>query len=190
MKRALTALLSAALLSGVVAVPATAAPIVCDLTAMQVILALGYDVNESGYYKCTFRLFQSNQGVHPKWTEDEYIHGGNFFFVEPKDIAEHGWSRADVESYYQQIEQHLFWGTASTPDAQMVELTLKRGPIDQILTAARSKRLGFPVGTFIQETYFDFPPQAPGLYKWRYSQDDAILYPPLSVTASEVLITK
>ncbi len=176
MKRALAALLSAALLSGVMAVPATAEPVVCDQKAMRTILNLRYGVFETPYARCTFRLFLPGAafGQDPVWTEAEYFHGGNFFEVVPAEVLERGWTRADVNSYYAQIQQHLFWGESSTPDAQMVELPLQRGPIFQLDEAV--PELDWPAGTFLQETYFDFAPQAPGLYKWRYTFDDSILY--------------
>ena len=179
MKRALAALLSATLLSAVMAVPATAEPVVCDQKAMRTILNLGYGVFGTPYVRCTFRLFapagrQAAVLSTPAWTEAEYFHGGNFFEILPETIAEHGWRLADIKTYYAQIEQHLFWGESSTPDAQMVELPLQRGPIYQLAEAHPENN--WPAGTYLQETYFDFAPQAPGLYKWRYTFDDSILY--------------
>jgi hypothetical protein len=181
-KRILIVLLSAAMLSGLVAVPATAKPVVCDKNAMKTILNLGYEVWDTPYERCTFRLFVpgGKYGQDPVWTEGEYFHGGTFFEVYPEDVAERGWSRADVKDYFAQIDQHLFWGKNSTPDGQLVELTLKRGPI---LWDSDG------IGTIRQETYFDFPPQAPGLYEWRYTYDDAILYPPPKLTTGHILIS-
>ena len=174
MKRALVALLSAALLSGVVAVPATAGPVVCDQKAMRTILALRYEVFSTPLSRCTFRLFLPGNIQETTWTGAEYFHGGTFFEVLPGVVAARGWKRADVNGYYGQIEQHLFWGESNTPDAQMVELPLKRGPIFQLDEA--SPENGWPAGTFLQETYFDFSPRPPGLYKWRYTFDDSILF--------------
>ena len=49
-----------------------------------------------------------------------------------------------------------------------MELTLRRGPIIEV-TEAQSIEWGLPAGTFLRETYFNFPPQAPGTYEWRYT---------------------
>ncbi len=179
MKRALAALLSATLLSGVMAVPATAGPVVCDQKAMRTILNLGYGVFGTPYVRCTFRLFapagrQAAVLSTPAWTEAEYFHGGNFIEVLPETIAENGWRLADIKNYYAQIEQHLFWGDANRPASQ-VELTLRRGPISEV-TEVQSIEWGLPAGTFLQETYFDVPPQAPSTYEWRYTYDDAIVF--------------
>ena len=172
-QRLLAVLFSAAMLSGVSAVPATAGPIVCDQTAMRTILSLRYGVFGTPYERCTFRLFLPGGTQETTWTAAEYFHGGTFFEVLPAVVAARGWTRADINSYYGQIEQHLFWGKTNTPDSQMVELPLKRGPIFQLAEAVPENE--WPAGTFLQETYFDFAPQAPGFYKWRYTFDDAIL---------------
>ncbi len=175
MKRVLFVLLSAVMLSGVAAVPATASPVLCNRAAMRTIVSLGYGVFSTPLASCTFRLFLTNdQQGRLSWTGAEYFHGGAFFEVLPQTIAERGWTRADVERYYHQIEQHLFWGKASTPDGRMVELTLKRGPIYRLDEAVPEN--GWPAGTLLQETYFDFPPQAPRVYKWRYTYEDAVVF--------------
>ena len=188
MKRALAAMLSAAVLSGVMAVPATAGSVVCDQKAMRTILNLGYGVFGTPYERCTFRLFLAGGafGQEPVWTESEYFHGGNFFEVVPAEVVARGWTRSNVNSYYAQIEQHLYWGENSMPDAQLVELPLQRGRIYRLAEAV--PQLGWPAGTYVQETYFDFPPQAPGFYKWRYTFDDSILFGSLS-RVGHVLIT-
>jgi hypothetical protein len=139
---------------------------------MKTILTLRYGVFGTPYERCTFRLFLPGGTQGTTWTEAEYFHGGTFFEVLPEVAAAHGWTRADVNSYYGQIEQHLFWGENNTPDAQMVELPLTRGPIFRLDEAVDD----WPAGTYLQETYVNFAPQAPGLYKWRYTFDDAILF--------------
>jgi hypothetical protein len=169
MKRTLAALLSVGLLSGAVAVPAIARPVVCDQEALGTILTLGYGVFKTPYVRCQFRLFISQPQL---WNDADYFHGGTFTGIDPGTIEERGWNQADIDRYYRQVEQHLYWGTASTPDAQLTELSLMRGPIFRL-----DERSGtFPGGTMLQETYFDFAPQEPGLYKWRYTYDDAILF--------------
>ena len=192
MKRAFTAMLSVALLLGVVAVPATAGPVVCDKKAMKTILNLSYGVFRTPYVRCQFRLFvpagrQATYFDLPKtWTEAEYFHGGIFQWVTPEEAAELGWDRDDITSWFAQREQHLFWGDENRPASQ-VELTLSRGPIIEV-TEALSIEWGQPVGTFIQETYFDFPPQAPGTYEWRYTFYDETLNWRFS-TVSHITIT-
>jgi hypothetical protein len=156
---------------------------------MAAILSLGYGVFGTPLERCTFRLFLSSddQGGRLSWKGSEYFHGGNFFEVKPTTIQERGWDRRDIDRYYEQIEQHLFWGEADTPKAQMVELILKRGPIARV-SEAQSGVWDWPAGTFLQETYHEFAPQKPGVYKWRYAYDDALLYGSSSATG-EVFIT-
>lgn len=79
--------------------------------------------------RCTFRLFLPGGTQATVWTAAEYFHDGTWFEVVPDEVAARGWHRADVTRYYKQIEQPLFWGTSTSPDAQMVELDLKRGLI-------------------------------------------------------------
>jgi hypothetical protein len=171
MKRALVALLSAALLSGAVAVSAIAGQpddeVVCDQKAMQTLLTLGYGVFDgSPFLRCQFRLFIPHDKPHV-WTEDEYFHGGDFWFYAPNDSQEWDMSPSAVNRYFQQIEEHLYWGKASAPDASLKELKLSRGPI---------QRVEWDDGTssLVRETYFDFAPQKPGHYKWRYVYEDAM----------------
>jgi hypothetical protein len=150
---------------------------------MGAILNLGYGVFGTPLERCTFRLFLSSddQGGRLSWTSAEYFHGGTFFEVEPATIKERAWDRRDVDSYYEQIEQHLLWGDAHAPKAQMVELMLKRGPIARV-SQAQSRRWGWAAGTFLQETYYDFAPQRPGAYKWRYTYNDALVFGSSTVT--------
>jgi hypothetical protein len=166
MKRGLVGLLSAAMLSGAVAVPANAGQgndVVCDQEAMSTLLTLGYAVFDgSPYLRCQFRLFLSHPQPHV-WAEGEYFHGGDFWFYPPNDLQEWDMSPGAVNTYFQQIEEHLFWGKASTPDAELGELELKLGPF-----------IVFADGTIARETYFDFAPQATGLYKWRYTYEDSM----------------
>jgi hypothetical protein len=176
-------LLSAATLSGALAAPAAAdvspvTPSVCTQDGMAAILSLGYDVWGTPLDRCTFRLFLAEQdGL--AWTKDEWFHGGVFFEVYPETVQEYGWNLAGVKSYYKQIKQRLFWGPAASPTngppPPMQELTLKRGPVVRV-TPAKSQAWEYPVGTYLQETYYDFPPQQPGLYRWRYTYDDALVW--------------
>jgi hypothetical protein len=177
-KRALAALFSAALLSGTMISPAAAGQVACNQKTMRTIEALRYGVFGTPYERCTFRLFLPGGTQETAWTAAEYLHGGTYFEVLPADVEAHGWGEADVINYYGQIEQHLFWGKNSTPDAQLVELRLTRGPIFQLKEAV--PELNWPAGTYLQETYFNFGPQTPGLYKWRYTFNDPILYGSLS----------
>ena len=190
MKRVLTAMLSVALLLGVVAVPATAGPVVCDKKAMKTILDLSYGVFRSPYVACQFRLFvpagrQAAVLSPPAWAENDYFHGGIFLWVTPEEAARLGWDQADITSWFAQIDHHLFWGDENP--ASQVELTLRRGPIIEV-TEAQSLEWGHPAGTLLQETYFDFPPQAPGTYTWRYTSDDETLNRRFS-TVSHITIT-
>lgn len=187
MKRTLAVLLSAALLAGAADVSATARHpddgVVCDQQAMGTLLTLGYGVFDgSPYVRCQFRLFIPHTTPHV-WTENEYFHGGDFWFLTPEDIETLGMSRGDVIRYFGQIEERLFWGKANTPDAQLNELKLKRTAIIEL----GEDLAGLPAGTFIRETYFVFAPQEPGLYKWRYEFADPLFgsYPDVT---SEVCI--
>ena len=185
MTRALVALLSAALLCGAEAVSATAGQhdkgVVCDQNAMRTIRTLGYAVFETPFVVCQFRLFWPHDDPHV-WTEREYFHGGDFWFLTPEDIETLGMSHGDVIRYFGSIKERLFWGKASTPDAELEELPLERTAITQL----DRDTSGLPAGTFIRETYFDFAPQKPGLYKWRYEFADSFgSYPDVT---SEVCI--
>lgn len=178
MRCTLAALISAALLSGIAAVPAIAqspqTAVVCDQKAMRTIVTLRYDVFSTSLQRCTFRFFLPGGTQATAWTAAEYFHGGTWFEVVPDEVAARGWDRADVTSYYEQITQHLYWGTSTTPDTEMVEMDLKRGPIYQLKEAVPENN--WPAGTYLQETYFQFAPQAPGDYKWRYTWDDSVLW--------------
>jgi len=91
-------------------------------------------------------------------------------------------SHGDVIKYFRSIKERLFWGKASTPDAALEELPLMRTAITQLSRDTS----GVPAGTFIRETYFDFAPQKPGLYKWRYEFADS--FGPYPDVTSEVCI--
>lgn len=191
MKRAFTAMLSVALLLGVATVPATAEPVVCDKKAMKTVLNLSYGVFGTPYVRCQFRLFapagrQATVLGNMEWTETEYFHGGVFQWVTPEEAAKLGWDLDDITGWFAQMEHHLYWGDENWP-ASLVELPLRRGPII-VVTEAQSLEWGHPVGTVLQETYFDFPPQAPGTYKWRYTYEDEALNRQWS-TVSHITIT-
>ena len=76
-----------------------------------------------------------------------------------------GWSTSDVIKYLDQLGEHLFWGPASTPDAKLKEMPLRRGQ-----TFVEND------GTTRRQTYYAFAPQEPGLYKSRYEYDDHTLW--------------
>ncbi len=182
MKRALAALLSATLLSAVVAVSAIAVSggdgHVCDKKDMNTLKTVSYAVFDDtpSARDCEFRLFLGTALGHPlRWTEDEYFFGGTFWWLELADVEERDLSVGDVMKYLGQIEERLFWGKASTPDAQLTELKLQRGPT-----------FHEDDGLIKRQSYYVFPPQEPGLYKWRYEYDDHTIY--ADVVRGEVCI--
>ena len=134
MKRALTALFATALLSIAVAVPAIAGQgsdgYVCDQRDMHTMATVAYDSlwETPSALNCDFRLF-----IEPEaplvWAENESFFGGDFWWITGADRSALGWSRNDVIAYLNGVEEHLFWGPASTPDSGLTELKLKRGPL-------------------------------------------------------------
>ena len=167
MKRVLAALLSAAMLSGAVAVSAVAGKggdgHVCDKKDMTTLKTVPFAVlwDTPSARDCEFRLILGTAPGQPlSWTEDEFFFGGTFWWLEPTDVEELDMSVGDVRKYLRQIDEHLYWGKASTPDAEFVELKLHRGPIFREEDGIK------------RQTYYVFRPQEPGLYKWRYEYDD------------------
>src|SRR4249920_3167926 len=108
MKRVLIALFLAALLFGP-AVPANAAiPGVCNKAAMNKIVDLGY-VWDTPWDRCQFKLFYPDGSL--TWNENEWFQGNDFFSLPDSWIFPSG----VVQSYYAQIEEHLYWGREPTP---------------------------------------------------------------------------
>jgi hypothetical protein len=136
----------ATVLSGTATVPAAAGRVVCDQKAMARILEPGYVV--APYERCTFKLFLDDTYT---WTEDEWFHGDMFVNLLPVDVARLGWQWADIKQFYASLEYHFFWGKWGTPDAQMVEVTLKQTPIIHV-DEALALEWDQIVGTFTQET--------------------------------------
>ena len=183
MKRALVALLSATLLSAVVAVSAIAVSggdgHVCDKKDMNTLKTVPYAVFDDtpSARDCEFRLFVGTAPGHPlRWTERRVLLRRHLLVARAADVEERDLSVGDVMKYLGQIEERLFWGKASTPDAQLTELKLQRGPT-----------FHEDDGLIRRQSYYVFAPQKPGLYKWRYEYDDHTIY--ADVVRGEVCIT-
>jgi hypothetical protein len=165
MNRMLATSLTAVVFS-VAATTAAAAPAqtgyVCDRTDMNMMATREYGSlwDTPSALECDFRLFVE----YPEplvWTDAEYFFGGTFWWAEPADVQALGWSDSDVIKYLNQIDQRLFFGKAGTPEAQLKELSLRRGPVFHDAD-----------GTIRRQAYYVFKPLEPGLYKWHYEYDD------------------
>lgn len=178
MRRALIALLSAALLSAALTTPAAAANddgYVCDQKDMTTVKTMGHELFDTPSRLCQFRMYFPFARPHI-WTDEEYFLGGNLEFISHDELEEIGLARVDAIKYFQQIEQQLFFGPASTPDAQLAEVNLQSGPI-------------IDAGGLIElQSYHVFAPHEPGLYKWRYEFNDPMGFQDPVVTRSDVCI--
>ena len=157
----------------------------CGQRDMGTLITIDYDSlwDTPSAANCEFRLFLEPDSPLT-WTANEYFLGGSFWFVfckpsgcSPEGISTFDMSMKEARQYLAQIKQRLFWGKASTPDANLKELQLQKGPI--FLEGD---------GRIAQQTYYVFPPQAPGLYKWRYEYDDHTIWK--DVARGEIAVAK
>lgn len=180
MKRALTALIAATLLSTLLAMPAAGSQYCTkgDVQGLVNSLELSFELNRfqgvttglgGAFARCQFRIFDENDEDNPEvphvFTEKDYVLAGIALFEGYEFLDRPDYDRDAAIDLLNSAVDRFFFGTADTPDADLEEIALTQTNYRDFVGEA----FGHIVAT---HKYYIFSPGslAPGEYKFRHEE--------------------